>query len=69
MIHVKNWHDNEGDWQFLTGNQKEEDAMIICLEDILKSDPSLVDLFDLDYDESAVRKTLNDDWERAFDNE
>lgn len=57
-------HDAEGDWQFLTGDQMPEDIKIVSLSEIVKSDSAIVDLFDLDYGESAERQSPEHDWER-----
>ncbi len=48
-------HDEDGDWQFLTGDQLQKDARIVCLEDLVLRDQTLNDTFNLDYGESAER--------------
>ena len=58
-------HDNDGDWQFLTGDQILADASIVCLEDMTKKDPSLNEVFNLDYGEEANRNFIGDNWERS----
>jgi hypothetical protein len=57
-------HDSDGDWQFLTGDQMPEDIRLVCLDEIIKSDMTLNDLFDLDYGECAVREKVGDKWIR-----
>lgn len=58
-------HDDEGDWTFLTGDDfLSSDARLIWLEDIIEMDKSLNELFNLDYGESAQRKSLKDKWIR-----
>ena len=57
-------HDDDGDWQFLTGDQLPEDVRLVCLQDIIARDNTLNEIFNLDYGESAERKFLGDDWTR-----
>jgi len=57
-------HDSDGDWQFLTGDQLPEDIRLVCLDEIIKSDMTLNDLFDLDYGECADREKIGDKWIR-----
>lgn len=58
-------HDEEGDWIFLTGDEwLTSDSKLICLEDMIKKDNSLNELFNLDYGEIAQRKSFKDKWER-----
>ncbi len=59
-------HDSDGEWQFLTGDQQIEDARIVCLEEMILKDPSLNDLFDLDYGQEAERKSITEKWERRL---
>ncbi len=63
ILHVV--HDNEGDWQFLTGDQMPEDIKIVALEQMILRDGSLNDVFNLDYGERAERIGLNQKWERS----
>lgn len=58
-------HDEEGDWQFLTNDQEEEDARVIYLEDIIKRDATLNELFNLGYGEYAERGSLDQQWIRG----
>ena len=58
-------HDEEGDWQFLTGDQTPEDIQIVCLHDMIASDQSLNDLFNLDYGECADRDHPGSPWIRG----
>ena len=57
-------HDSDGDWQFLTGNQMSDDIRLVCLEEMLKSDSTLNDVFNLDYGEEAERIDTGSDWNR-----
>lgn len=57
-------HDNDGDWQFLTGDQMPEDIKIVALKELVSSDNTLNDLFDLDYGEAAEREFTGGPWTR-----
>jgi hypothetical protein len=63
ILHVV--HDEEGDWQFLTGDQMPEDGKLVALEQILLRDKSLNDVFNLDYGEQAARERIGGKWERS----
>lgn len=58
-------HDHDGDWQFLTGDQMPEDIRLVCLEELVKRDPTLNDVFNLDYGEAAERTGINSEWTRS----
>ena len=58
-------HEFDGDWQFLTGDQMPEDIKLVCLEEIVKKDNSLNEVFDLEYGESAERDYINGLWTRT----
>ena len=58
-------HDEEGDWQFLTGDQMPEDIKIVALEQLILSDPTLNQVFNLDYGEAADRNFIGDKWIRT----
>ena len=62
---VRVFHDKEGDWQFLTGEQMPGDIKIVALEQMTLRDPTLNDLFNLDYSESAERAFVGDKWIRS----
>jgi hypothetical protein len=57
-------HDSDGDWQFLgpEDNLREEDAMVVALNEILDYDSSIILISDLPIGKEAVRNSLNDDW-------
>lgn len=57
-------HDHEGDWQFLTGDQEPEDIRIVALEQVVLRDPSLNELFDLEFGERAFRDVAGGEWTR-----
>lgn len=55
-------HDMYGDWQFLTGDQFSDDIKIVALEELIKKDKTLNEVFDLQYGEEAERKTIGGEW-------
>jgi Domain of unknown function (DUF4262) len=56
-------HDEEGDWQFLSGDEIEtEEAMYVCLEEVIKLDPSLNELFDLGFSVQVERTEIGGKW-------
>ena len=55
-------HDTDGDWQFLTGDQEPNDIRIVALEQMVLRDPSLNEVFDLDYGQAAERDSIGDSW-------
>lgn len=61
-------HDDDGDWQFLTGDQMPEDIKIVALEELIKRDNSLNEVFDLEYGEEAERDFLGAKWKRSKSN-
>jgi hypothetical protein len=63
ILHVI--HDNEGDWQFLTGDQLPEDAKLVALEQMIIKDKTLNDVFNLDYGEQAKREFIRGQWTRT----
>lgn len=58
-------HEEDGDWQFLTGDElSESDAKVVALEQMVKRDPSLNELFNLERGEEAERSSLQAKWIR-----
>ena len=57
-------HDNDGDWQFLTGDQMPEDIKLVALERMTIKDKTLNDVFDLEYGEAAEREFIGGKWTR-----
>lgn len=57
-------HDNDGDWQFLTGDQMPEDAILVALEQMTLKDKTLNQVFDLEYGQTADREYLGGNWKR-----
>jgi len=56
--------DEDGDWQFLTDDQLQEDARIVALEQLVLRDPTLNETFNLGYGETAERNFIGDKWIR-----
>ena len=55
-------HDKDGHWFFLPLG--EPDWKLVSLEELIKVDPTLNDVFDLDYGECANREFVGGRWER-----
>ena len=55
-------HDKEGHWFFLPLG--EPDWKLVSLEELIKVDPTLNDVFDLDYGECANREFVGGRWKR-----
>ena len=55
-------HDKEGYWFFLPLG--EPDLKLVPLEELVKADPTLNDVFNLDYGESANREFIGGQWQR-----
>ncbi len=58
-------HDNDGDWQFLTGDQLPDDIKIVALEQLVLRDKTLNEIFDLEYGEEAQREFIGGQWTRT----
>jgi hypothetical protein len=63
IIHVI--HDNDGHWQFLTGDQLPEDALLVALKQIIIRDNTLNEVFNLEYGEVAQREFIGGQWTRT----
>jgi hypothetical protein len=57
-------HDTDGDWQFLTGDQEQEDIRLVALEQMVLRDPTLNEVFALDYNQAAERDFIGDSWKK-----
>jgi hypothetical protein len=57
-------HDDDGDWQFLTGDQMPEDIRLVALHELIDRDKTLNEIFDLDYGEDAERDFVGGKWTR-----
>jgi Domain of unknown function (DUF4262) len=58
-------HDNDGEWQFLTGDQFPEDIRLVSLEQMIQRDITLNEVFNLDYGEAADRLHIGGEWTRG----
>lgn len=62
ILYVK--HDDEGDWQFLCGeNHATEDARIIALQEIVRMDPGIRKISNLKCGQAAIRESKESDWQ------
>jgi hypothetical protein len=56
-------HDDEGDWQFLCGeDHAEDDGKIISLKQAVALDTTVNDLYEMPMGFGAERKTVKDKW-------
>jgi len=62
ILHVV--HDNDGDWQFLTGDQTPDDIKIVALEQLILLEGTLNEVFDLEFGEEAERDFVGGKWTR-----
>ncbi|TCI84800.1 DUF4262 domain-containing protein [Tenacibaculum sp. M341] len=57
------YHNEDGDWQFHTEYEpKIEDAKLICLEEIVKIDSTLNEIYYLNYGQTAYRNEIGGEW-------
>lgn len=62
-------HDEEGDWQFTTGDMvTNDDIMIVALDEVVKLDSSVNDLFNMPTGQCASRQFVGDKWVREVRN-
>lgn len=62
------YHNEDGDWQFHTSLEPEiADSKLVCLEEITKLDPSINEIYHLQYGWSAWRSCRYDEWQYAED--
>lgn len=58
------YHNKDGDWQFHTSREPDlNDAKLICLEEITKLDPTINDIYHLQYGWYAWRDSIEDEWQ------
>ncbi|MCC5786128.1 MAG: hypothetical protein JJU33_05455 [Phycisphaerales bacterium] len=61
------FHDDEGGWQFLDGDDiTEEDASIVGLEVIVEHDPTLVEVAALPHGFFAYRESVDAPWQVGY---
>lgn len=58
-------HDTNGDWHFHTIDSKISDMESTTLEQIIRSDSTLNDLFYLDYEEQGMRGSRDEVWTKS----
>jgi hypothetical protein len=64
ILHVFN--NADGDWQFHSNyDVSEDEPKVVCLEDIVRLDPTLNKLYDLKPGWSASREDIHAKWERS----
>jgi Domain of unknown function (DUF4262) len=62
-------HYDDGDWLFFTEESPEQaDVIIVSLESLVKADPTLNELYYLNFGQYAERESIDSEWE-IFDNE
>lgn len=62
------YHNRDGDWQFHTNAEPNlEDAKLVCLKQITELDPSINDIYHLQYGWRAWRKSKEDEWQYEED--
>jgi hypothetical protein len=62
------YHNDDGDWQFhATDTPDINDSVIVCLEKITKMDPSVNQLFSLQFGWRAWRDSIEDEWQTQED--
>ncbi|NDV59731.1 DUF4262 domain-containing protein [Bacteroides sp. 519] len=58
------YHNKDGNWQFHTTSEPNtDDAQLVCLEEIIKLDPSINEVYHLQYGWRAWRESSNAEWE------
>lgn len=61
ILHV--YHDENGDWQFHTEHEPNlSESKLMCLEEVINIDPTLNEVYFLNYGESASRDNIGGDW-------
>jgi len=64
------YHDEDGDWQFHSSSDPDmNDAKLVSLESLVKKDPSLNDIYFLQYGWKAWRNSIDDEWDYEESNE
>lgn len=63
---LKVYHDEDGDWQFHTGEDYQtEDVILVCLEEMTRLDPGINKIFHLPLGYRAWRASKEDEWQYA----
>ncbi|MBO2007971.1 hypothetical protein [Hymenobacter negativus] len=59
-------HDDDGSWQFLCDTTYDvADLKVVALEAIVKRDPTVNELFQLNYGWHALREAVGEKWQTA----
>lgn len=58
-------HDEEGDWYFQTRDSRPGDMREYALKEMIIADPSLNEVFFLDYGEQMIRSSKEETWTRS----
>lgn len=62
------YHNDDGAWQFHTNSEpNEDDARIVCLDEITQIDPTTNELYRLDFGWQAWREEKGAEWQFAED--
>lgn len=62
------YHNDDGDWQFhAIEDPNLDEAKVVCLEEITKLDPTINEIYHLQFGWHAWRNKLNDEWQYAED--
>ena len=57
------YHNEDGDWQFHSSAEPDlNDAKLVCLEEIVKLDPTINEIYYLPYGWAAWRDSKNEEW-------
>jgi hypothetical protein len=57
------YHNEDGDWQFHSEENPDiENSKIVTIESLVKLDPTLNDIYYLNFGQSATRKTADSEW-------
>jgi len=60
------YHNEDGDWQFHTSDHPDiTDSLLVSLEEITKLDPSINEIYHLQYGWSAWRSSIDENWQYA----
>lgn len=58
------YHNEDGDWQFHSEENPDiENSKIVTIESLVKLDPTLNEIYHLNFGQSAIRKSIESDWE------
>lgn len=57
-------HDLDGIWQFLNHDVevKEEDAVVVSIHEIIKIDPTVIEIINIPRGTSTIRKSVGTQW-------